>query len=113
MQTAWGKNPGKQPADPAWIQAGSHNGDPRRFTQWMSKPVHTMEVQVGSHNGDPSHGDPKPGHRMEIQSRFTQWRSKPVHTMQIQVGPHNGDPSRHTSRTLGKMNALHSLSGLT
>ena len=43
------------------IQAGPHNGDPSRFTQWRSKPVHTME----------------------IQSRFTQWRSK--------AGSHNGD----------------------
>ena len=91
------------------IQAGSHIGDPSRFTQWRSKagshngdpkPVHTMEIQAGSHNGDPkpvhtmeiqagSHnGDPKPVHTMEIQSRFTQWRSK--------AGSHNGDPSRFT-----------------
>ena len=30
------------------IQAGSHNGDPSRFTQWKSKPVHTMEIQISS-----------------------------------------------------------------
>ena len=95
------------------IQAGSHNGDPSRFTQWRSKDgwhngdpshgdpklVHTMEVTAGRHNGDP-----KPVHTMEIQagshngdpSWFTQWRSKPVHTMEIQAGSHNGDPSRFT-----------------
>ena len=86
-------------------------GDPSRFTQWRSKPVHTMEIQAGSHNGDPklvhtmevqpgSHnGDPsrftqwrsKPVHTMEIQGRFA-LRSKPVHTMEIQAGSHNGDP---------------------
>ena len=36
------------------IQAGSHNGDPRWFTQWRFKPVpktlYTMELQAGSHN---------------------------------------------------------------
>ena len=73
------------------IQAGSHNGDPGRFTQWRSKDgshngdpktVHIMEIQAGSHNGDPS--------------RFTQWRSKPVHSMEIQAGSHNGDLSQLT-----------------
>ena len=49
-------------------------GDPSRFTQWRSKPVH----------------------KMQIQGRFTQWRSNPLHTMEIQARSHNGRPSRFT-----------------
>ena len=61
------------------IQAGSHNGDPSQFTQWRSKPVHTMKI-----------------HRW-----FTQWRSKPVHTMEIHASSHNKDPPPvHTMEVL-------------
>ena len=65
------------------IQAGSHYGDPSRFTQWRFKPIHTMEIQAGSQNVDP-----KLVHIMEIHSQFTQWRSK--------AGSHNGGPSPFT-----------------
>ena len=61
-----------------------HN-DP--VTQWRSKPVHTMEIQAGSHNGDPSRFTQwRPGRFTQWRSeagsrngdprRFTQWRSK-------------------------------------
>ena len=53
------------------IQAGSHNGDPSRFTQWRSKPVQIMEIQAGSHNGG--------------SSRFTQCRSKLVHKNSVGI----------------------------
>ena len=54
------------------IQAGSHNGDPGRSTQWRFKPVHTMEIQAGSHNGDP-----KQVHTMEIQISSQEFSGNP------------------------------------
>ena len=84
------------------IQAGSHNGDLGRFTQWRSKdgshngdpkPVRTMEIQAGSHNVDPSRFTQwryKAGSHNGDPSRFTQWRSK--------AGSHNGDPRRRRRR---------------
>ena len=59
------------------IQAGSHNGDPRWFTQRRFKPVpktlYTMELQGGSHNGDPN----------LFPKHITPWRSNLVPTTEI------------------------------
>ena len=35
------------------ITTSSRNGDASRFTQWRSRPLHTMEIHDTSHNGDP------------------------------------------------------------
>ena len=65
------QSPFTKPVHTMEIQAGSHNGDTSRFTQWRSKPIHTMEIQAGSHNR---------GSR-----RFTQWRSKLIHKNSVGI----------------------------
>ena len=65
--------------------------NPSQFTQWRSKPVHTMEIQADSHTGDPSrftqrrpkagshNGDPKPVHTMEIPISSQEFCGNPFH----------------------------------